>query len=112
MPDPARETERGRLALDFHRDPDVLGELARMGEIGLFTVDAQGLFVAWSRGAEVITGYTADEVRGKPCSLLDGPECKGFSGVLDLLTSADPDLEGIARRECRLRRGGSRPFGD
>ena len=65
--------------LDFHRDPSILSMVVDAMADGVFTVDANGHFVAWSAGAERITGYTSDEVVGKPCRILEGPNCKGFS---------------------------------
>ena len=42
---------------------------------GLFTVDVEGNITSWNRGMEEITGYTPEEVVGKPCALLEGNEC-------------------------------------
>ena len=35
-----------------------------------FTTDRDGLIMGWNRGAELIHGYTAEEIRGKSCNLL------------------------------------------
>jgi two-component system, NtrC family, response regulator HydG len=64
--------------------------------------------VAWSAGAERITGFPAEEVLGRPCNLLSGPECKGFEGAAALL--ADPrGREGLRDQECRVQRRDGRP---
>ncbi len=59
--------------LDFERDPRVLVELGDTLELGVFTVGPDGLFVAWSRGAERITGLRRSEVEGRPCRSFDRP---------------------------------------
>lgn len=91
------------MELDFHKDPSVVaGVLDAMAD-GLFTVDAEGRFVAWSQGAERITGYSSAEVEGKPCTLLEGANCKGFGSLADML--ADPEAArsaGIHHQECKV----------
>ncbi|MFG0334626.1 MAG: PAS domain S-box protein [Maioricimonas sp. JB049] len=66
------------MELDFRRDPTILSTVVDTMADGVFTVDTQGRFVAWSAGAERITGYAAAEVISKPCELLEEPNCKGF----------------------------------
>jgi PAS domain S-box-containing protein len=88
--------------LDFRRNPALLGSVIDAMADGLFTVDARGQFVAWSAGAERITGYAADEVVGRPCRLLEGPNCKGFATLEDLLKADGPAAFGIFHQECRL----------
>ena len=73
-----------------------------MMDVGVFTVDAQGRFVAWSAGAQRITGYSHDEVAGQPCRLLEGPNCKGFGVLADLLRSPQPPAGGICNQECKV----------
>jgi PAS domain S-box-containing protein len=58
------------MELDFQKDPTVLGTVMDSMAAGLFTVDADGVFVAWSAGAERITGYSQVEVVGQPCNIL------------------------------------------
>ncbi len=94
--------ETGSVKLDFRKDPAILQSMVDAMADGLFTVDAKGRFVAWSDGAERITGYTANELIGQPCNILEGPNCKGFAKLADLLESADPKPEGICDQECKL----------
>jgi PAS domain S-box-containing protein len=99
------DTERSRRSgreLDLERDPELLAVLGDELGHGVFTLDGHGRFVAWSRGAERITGYTRAEVAGQPCRLLEGPSCKGFSGLVELLRSSDPAHSGMRNRECRV----------
>jgi len=90
------------MELDFCTDPQILGMVVDAMADGVFTVDAQGRFVAWSRGAERITGYRSEEVVGKPCRIMEGPNCKGFSTVAELLESPKPPPDGICNQECKV----------
>ncbi len=53
---------------------------------GLFLVDADRTIVYWNGEAERITGYRADEVVGKHCSLLDGNPCGKKCALFDEAT--------------------------
>lgn len=90
------------MELDFRKDPRILSTVVDEMSSGVFTVDADGRFVAWSAGAERITGYASAEVVGKPCRLLEGPACKGFSTLAELLATPDPQLPGVCNQECKL----------
>ena len=89
------------MDLDFRSHPTVLEHIVDTMVAGLFTVNAEGSFVAWNQGAERITGYPASELIGKPCSFLDGPNCKGFGSLADLLQSSSPDT-GMCSQECKI----------
>lgn len=91
------------MELDFQKDPTVLGTVMDSMAAGLFTVDAAGVFVAWSGGAERITGYSQAEVVGQPCNVLEGQNCKGFATLKDMLDNPDPCvLNGVCNQECKL----------
>ena len=90
------------LPLDFEKSPELLSTVANELGLGVFSVDSEGRFVAWSRGAEQITGYLREEVLGQPCRMLEGPNCKGFGGLSDLITAQDPDASGMVNQECRV----------
>ena len=45
-----------------------LKDLLETVEDGVYFVDAGRKITYWNRGAEIITGFTSDEVLGKPCS--------------------------------------------
>lgn len=89
------------MELDFRKNPEVLNMVVDAMADGVFTVDAHGRFVAWSAGAERITGYASAEVVGKPCRILEGPNCKGFSTLAELLESSAPPA-GICNQECKV----------
>ncbi len=42
---------------------------------GLMVVDSQGRILFFNKAAEEITGYSRDEIIGKPCTLLDSDTC-------------------------------------
>jgi PAS domain S-box-containing protein len=90
------------IELDFQKGPHILGMVVDAMADGVFTVDAQGRFVAWSQGAERITGYRREEVVGKPCRIMEGPNCKGFSTVAELLESPAQPPDGICNQECNV----------
>jgi two-component system response regulator HydG len=91
------------MELDFRKNPEVLNMVVDAMADGVFTVDAQGRFVAWSTGAERITGYSSAEVVGRPCHILEGPNCKGFSTLAELLANPAPPPSGICNQECKVQ---------
>ncbi len=90
------------MELDFRKEPCILGDIVDAMAIAVFTLDAEGNFVAWSDGAARITGYTREEVVGQPCRLLEGENCKGFATLEDLLHSTDESADGICNQECKI----------
>ncbi|MBI4334652.1 MAG: sigma 54-interacting transcriptional regulator [Chloroflexi bacterium] len=90
------------MELDFRKDPAILSTVVDTMAVGVFTVDASGTFVAWSEGAERITGYSSAEVVGKPCRILEGPNCKGFGTLAELLEDPAPPPSGICNQECKV----------
>jgi len=97
------------MELDFQKDPTILGRVIDSLAAGLFTVDAAGRFVAWSDGAERITGYPRSEVVGQPCTVLEGRNCKGFASVKEMLDEPDPKMvDCVCSQECKLLSKGGR----
>lgn len=95
------------MELDFRTNSSILSAMVDAMADGVFTVDAQGTIVAWSAGAERITGYRSEEVVGQACTILEGPHCKGFSTVTDLLKNPGSAPAGICHQECKIiGRGG------
>jgi PAS domain S-box-containing protein len=90
------------MELDFRTNPQILADIVDNMAIGVFTVDAEGRFVAWSDGAERITGYPAAEAVGRPCNILEGPNCKGFATIAELLKQTPTQLPCICSQECKL----------
>ena len=64
----------------------------------IFTVDLERKITRWNSKAERITGYTAEEVLGKPCSIFALAPCTEFCAVFSSDTEK-PLLRGV----CKLR---------
>ena len=90
------------MELDFRKDPHILADIVDVMSIGVFTVDANARFAAWSNGAEQITGFSSADVIGKPCSILEGPNCAGFARLAELLRSPSPPTDGTCDPHCKL----------
>jgi PAS domain S-box-containing protein len=90
------------MELDFHKDSTILGGIVDAMAVGVFTVDAAGRFVAWSDGAARITGYLRCDVIGQPCHILEGPNCRGFGSITDLLHAVTPPANGLCDQECKV----------
>lgn len=90
------------MELDFRKDPAILAAVVDAMADGVFTVDASGNFAAWSEGAERITGYRSEDVVGRPCTILEGPNCKGFGNLRELMNQPPPVPTGICNQECKV----------
>jgi PAS domain S-box-containing protein len=66
-----------------------LEALATLVGDGVITLDASGNIVGWGNGAQTLTGYTAEEVYGRPVSMLYTEEDR---------------VGGLAERELQLAR--------
>ncbi len=89
------------MELDYRKNPELLARVIETMADGVFTVDSAGRFASWSSGAERITGWSRDEIVGQPCSALEGPDCRGFGKIAQLL--ADPaGRDGIQDEQCRI----------
>ncbi len=69
---------------------------------GIFILDMNGKIILWNLAMEKITGYSAYEVEGKSCRILDfnkcfGKECPGGMGECDIL-----EYERKGPTECLL----------
>jgi PAS domain S-box-containing protein len=69
-----------------------LAALVNASEDSIIGVDTRGIVVSWNRGAEQLYGYTAEEMAGKPLSLLVPPD-------------RSDELTELAERLARLTRG-------
>ncbi|HKF15877.1 MAG TPA: PAS domain-containing protein [Candidatus Dormibacteraeota bacterium] len=55
---------------------DLEAMLDAIADHGIITLDIGGSIVSWNRGAEVLTGYAAGDVIGRPVSVLYPEEDK------------------------------------
>lgn len=90
------------MELDFRKNPSILSNMVDVMADGVFTVDAKGTIVGWSAGAARITGYSNEDIVGKPCHILEGQNCKGFSSVTEFLANPSPYPWGICNQECKV----------
>ena len=70
MEDISREINQNKL----------VGILLKSIGDGVFVLDTNGLIVAWNPAMEKITGYSAEEILGKSCVMLDFSKCFGKKG--------------------------------
>lgn len=95
------------MSTENHAKPDAGADLADhlvagLLEYGILALDPDGAIASWSRGAEVITGYAAAEVIGRPFSEFWRAEEGDLAAVLERAVTA-----GAARREgWSVRRDG------
>lgn len=66
---------------------------------GLFLVDRDRTILFWNRAAERITGFSADEVVGQHCSILEGIECGRACGLYDPRAPEKP----LMGEHCHIR---------
>jgi PAS domain S-box-containing protein len=90
------------MELDFRKNPGILSNMVDAMADGVFTVDKSGNIVTWSSGAARITGYSSQDIVGKPCHILEGQNCKGFSSVTEILANPTPHPWGICNQECKV----------
>ncbi|RJP71203.1 MAG: PAS domain S-box protein [Candidatus Abyssobacteria bacterium SURF_17] len=70
---------------------------------GLFTVDLDGTITFWNKGAERITGYTAEDVIGKNCDILEGDNCLGTDCVDGIRSCGLYEKGEVKNNECTIR---------
>ena len=64
-----KEKKKGESILrDFGKNNSVLVTVLNSIFDGIYVVDRDRKIIFWNRGAEEITGYSAEEVMGKRCS--------------------------------------------
>jgi two-component system response regulator HydG len=101
--DPALEPPRPEPGLD---PAALLHQLLDTLPAGIFTIDAVGTITSWNRGMEELTGFSALEMLGQPCTSLAADGCSG--GVLGTGFARCPlfrDGE-VRERRCTIRRRG------
>ena len=83
-----------------------LAAIVEFSEDAIIGKDMDGIITEWNRGAKQLYGYSADEVIGKPVSILIPPEgFDDFSEIMDKLKRG----ESVARSETvRQKKDGGR----
>ena len=91
-----QERQRTEMALLQARKRAEL--LCRVIPSAIFTVDLERNITSWNDKAEALTGYSREEIVGKPCSVFALYPCTGRCGIY-----ADDIPKPIVRRECIIR---------
>ncbi|HYF00577.1 MAG TPA: PAS domain S-box protein [Planctomycetota bacterium] len=91
--------------------PELNGDQLRLlleglSDHAIFSLDAEGLIRTWNRGAAALSGYSAEEVLGRPFSMLFPPEDVARGVPTEILRRAGQTRE--AAEGWRLRKNGSR----
>ena len=81
--------------------------LDAVAEHALFTLDRDGQIVEWNRGAELLTGYGAAEIKGEPAGRLHTETDRTYQGSERLLETA-AHMGFAAEEGWRVRKNGSR----
>jgi PAS domain S-box-containing protein len=79
--------------------------LSSIRDFALITLDRNGNIVSWSRGAEHIYGWEADEVLGRHFSLLYPPDAAGRDKSLQGLRSAEKLGHYADQARCTTKKG-------
>lgn len=105
-PAPARREARRRDALerlsDRPVDPDRLSAVVEHASDAIVTMSLDGTVLTWNQAAEALCGYRADEVVGRPVSVLAPPGRRdGLAEALEHVAAglAVPHFETVRRRK-------------
>lgn len=74
--------EKIALQEELQHSRDRLEAIIRTMPSGLFTVNKERRILTWNKTAEAITGYTAEETLGQPCSICLMKPCDRMCGLL------------------------------
>jgi|GEM_PF-1325946 len=83
----------------FHFSPEQEKSLQAILPAGIFTVDLKRRITSWNAAAQEITGYSAHEVIGQPCTIFVKNPCQEFCSLYD-----DKTLKSVHASECVIRR--------
>ena len=97
--------------IDANKDERFRMILQNIPDYAIFMIDPQGFITEWSKGAEIVKGYTAEEAIGQHLSIFYTPEDQAAGVVERELQQAA--TEGRSEREnWRVRKGGERFWGN
>src|SRR5512134_3679886 len=85
------------------RDGEFLETVLETMSDGLMVVDREGTIVSFNPAAERITGYRLDEVRGRPCSILDTDTCVYHEGDRTTIRCSLFRDGRAVQKSCRIR---------
>ena len=69
---------------------------------GIFVLDTHGMIIAWNPAMEKITGYSADEIKGQPCKILNFNQCFDKDCPIDMKDCGILTYGKVEPTECLL----------
>lgn len=92
----------------FLKDPHFLMSVLDNMSDGLMLVDRNGNILFFNRSAEEMTGYKAEDVIGKQCTILDTNTCMLFTEEGKQMRCTLFEMGCVKRRRCQMRTKGGR----
>ena len=86
-----------------HEDPLLMRKVVDFMGDGLFILDHRGRIMFWNRSMERISGYTAGEVVGKTCTVIQCDKCFGKNCPKGINACGIMTCGGEELKECTLR---------
>ena len=84
-------------------NPFFLNQIMDSMAEGVFTMDTQGKITSWNKAMERISGYTAEETKGKTCRFIDFNSCFGKRCPSSMQECGILEHEESGVKECVLR---------
>jgi PAS domain S-box-containing protein len=91
-------TDRKQAEDELHRANELQRQLLATAATGIFTVSSDRRITAVNDEFLLRTGYSRDEVVGKPCSVFSGDECEDHCPLLK-----NEESDRIFRRQCVIK---------
>jgi PAS domain S-box-containing protein len=92
-------TERKKTEDDIRRAKEYAELLLRVIPSAIFTVDANRCITSWNKKAEKLTGFAAEEIMGKECTLFAEKPCRDKCGLY-----SDDVAKPVIGKECTVIR--------
>ncbi len=95
--------QRGKMKTHEIWNVNFLNQILDTMAEGLFTLDEQGTITSWNRSMEKISGYSAQEAVGHPCSLIQCSQCFGKRCPADVNACGVIQHGKTEAKECSIR---------
>lgn len=97
-------TERKQAEERVKKEKETMELLQKTVPCAVFAVDTTKKIISWNKKAEELTGYTSEEIIGKPCTLFSQEPCNERCGLF-----SDHIIKPIQNKECSIvRKDGQR----
>jgi PAS domain S-box-containing protein len=94
----ARLLDRRATPDTAHADP-LLRALVNASPLAMWALDPHGCIILWNRGAERLTGFTADEALGKPSPIVPSEKLDEFRTLFAQALRKEPVVDVEVRRQ-------------